>query len=243
MLNKRFIQPLVLAILISFSLPSSGFSQAADVFHPNAHVSYTHWQDLPDGPLKRAFAQTGSQLINNVNIVKLEDGKPVLIRGGGFTQANLDWLIKDMGVRTIIDLRGKFSDDKTDQLIALSPAIRERYESRHQLNKLKNLSPDGVNDYVTYLRTHDHIPAHYYHLRAEDPRLLNYLNQANPQKPLAMFCQWGFNRSGTAWGRLAKSQGWSLDQALKAFGALLPNGTYKNKKDIEYGFRIQNSHS
>jgi hypothetical protein len=202
-------------------------------------ISYTHWQDLPAGKLKTEFSETGSMLINHLNLVGVESGKPVLIGGGGFTEANLNWLIQEMGVRTIIDLRGKFSDDKTNQLIALSPATLNDYKQKHQLNALKNLSPDEVKQYVEKLRQTDHISVQYLHLRAEDPHLMDILNQANSHEPVAMFCQWGVNRSGTAWGAYAAQKGWSLDKALQAFGVSKPGGGYLNRRDIEYGYHLR----
>jgi len=202
-------------------------------------VSYIHWQDLPEGKVKTEFAETGSKLINHLNLVGMEDGKPVLIGGGGFTQANLNWLIKEMGVRTIVDLRGKFSDDKTNQIIALSPTTLNEYKQKHQLNDLKNLSPDQVKQYVEKLRDTEHIPVQYVHMRAEDPHLMAILNHADSQQPVAMFCQWGVNRSGTAWAAYAAQKGWPLDKALKTFGFPKAGGGYINQRDIEYGYHLR----
>ncbi len=200
---------------------------------------YIHWEDLPPGPLKTAFEETGSNLINNLNIVKLEDGKPVLIRGGGYTPANLDWLVLKMGVRTIIDLRGHFSDDKTNQFIIHSPLLLKQYQENNEVNKLRNLSPTGVQQYLEALGKKHAITVHYVHMKAENPKIISYLNSASPSQPLAMFCQWGTNRSGTAWGEYAAVHGWPFERALKFFGVKKQDGSYRNRRDIAYGYRLE----
>jgi len=217
---------------------------AQPVASPPAALTYTHWQDLaPESSLKSAFENQGRMLINNLNLVAegKENGtdKAVLIRGGGFTPASLDWLIKDMGVRTIIDLRGRFSDDKTNQMIALSPSVLAEYKKRHEENRLRNLSPDQTKAYVEHLAATSHLPLHYYNLKAEDPEVLKQLNMASVTQPLAMFCQHGVNRSGTAWGEYAAQHGWGFDQAMAAFGVTNGGGAYINRRDIEYGYTLE----
>ncbi len=204
-----------------------------------ADLSYTHWQDLPPGHLRNAFSSQGSTLINNLNIVALSQNQPILIRGGGFTPAGLDWLIKDMNVRTIVDLRGRFDDDKSDQIIALSPATLKAYQQKHAVDRLRNLSPDKTRAYVENLSATTHLPVQYVNLKAEDPKLLTYLDGASAQKPVAMFCQWGVNRSGTGWGVYAAQHGWSKEQAYTAFGVNGSTGKIRNTRDIDYGYNLE----
>lgn len=181
----------------------------------------------------------GQTLINQFHIVQAQTGQPILLRGGGFTPANLDWLVKHLHVRTIVDLRGKFSDDKTDQLVVHSNQVLASHQKNQTLWRLKNLSPQAVEAYLKKLAAQEHISLKYLNLSATDPTLPRLLAQASPNQPLAMFCQWGINRSGTAWGAYAASQGWSLDQALTAFGVKTATGQIKNTKDITYGYNLQ----
>jgi hypothetical protein len=217
---------------------ASGWAAEPPVAHSSG-LTYTHWQDLPAGPLHSAFENRGRLFINNLNLVAEQGNRPVLIRGGGFTKAGIDWLVNDMGVRTLIDLRGRFSDDATDQVVALSPEVRASYTQAGKLDALKNLSPDKTAAYVHELSAKNHAPIQYINLKAEDPALVGYLNGASPQKPLAMFCQWGINRSGTGWGVYAAQHGWPLEKAIAAFGVPKADGSIRNVKDIEYGYRVE----
>ena len=213
-------------------------SKAHTAPQPGQSIQYEHWEDLPPGPLKTALQTHGAALINNFELVGTSGGKPVLFRGGGFTPASLDWLINDMGVRTIVDLRGKFGDDKTHQVIAHSDQLLKTYEHAHTLDRLKNLSPEETRKYVENLARTRHIPVHYLSEKAESPGLMTTLNQASAQQPVAMFCQWGVNRSGTGWGAYAEQKGWSLDKTIQFFGVKNPNGSIRNTKDITYGYEI-----
>jgi hypothetical protein len=241
-------QVLLSALLFSGSfssvdLPAHAASEKVESHADDAHAvaskrQYIQWQQLPPGKTRQAFDAYGSKLINNLNLVALENGKPTLIRGGGFTKAGLNWLVNDMGVRTIIDLRGRFADDKTNQIIVHSPELLAKHKKAGTLDQLENLSPAEVKAYVAELSRQKKVPIQYYNIKAEDPATMTYLSASSPENPVAMFCQYGVNRSGTAWGAFVAQQGWPIEQAYQHFGIRNDQGEIRNKRDILYGYNV-----
>lgn len=226
---------------ISSDLPTS--AAKTETHHPLQYApkqkQYTHWQDLAeDHPIKILFQQ-GKLLANSLYLVALEDDQPVLIGGGGYSQANIQWLAQQAGVRTFIDLRGQYAEDQTDELIYHSPAILADYQKRHQEQRLRNLSPDQTRRYINALAQEMHLPLRYIQTTVENPQLLDHLESASRQNPLVMFCQYGINRSGKAWAAYAARQGWRIEEALNFFGVPYNTGYgCVNSRDIEYGYSL-----
>jgi hypothetical protein len=188
---------------------------------------------------KASLELKGRELINNFNVVATQSGKPVIYRGGGFTPSSLNWLIRNQGVRTIVDLRGNSQGDYNDDVIVHSDAIKNTMAEKNQLQLLKNLSPEETEAYIKELNIKNRLGVKYIKIAAVDKSLLALLKSASTQRPLAMFCQWGVNRSGTAWARWASAMGWPAEKAYAYFGVYDEQGKLVNQKDIDYGYRVQ----
>lgn len=202
-------------------------------------LQFQPWKTAQEMAAKASIELKGRELINNFNVVATQGGKPAVFRGGGFTPMSLNWLIRNQGVRTIVDLRGNSQNDYNDDLIVHSDTIKSTLTEKNQLSQLQNLSPEETEAYINELNAKSRLGVKYIKMAAVDKSLLGLLKQASAQRPLAMFCQWGVNRSGTAWARWASAMGWPPEKAYAYFGVYDAQGKLVNQKDIDYGYRVQ----